>query len=299
MLLEPTRTVALVAAALLAALACGRTPTPAAVGKDGGAAPSVSAPGTGGAPGSGGRSGRGGSGGLGGIPDLGTETLDWFASTGGAAGSCETVPEVPEEAEPVCAFTGSRGASYGCEDVPAKVLVDSTSFYFQLDWNHSIVRCPVGTSSSRIFKEDSYGLSSSAYGTVYGQMLANGLVRFLCAVRESAGPGWNYRYTCSASGVQTIETDPKSGAIFVHIPVASGDGASTLYGGHPEVRCEPPCAPRSVTFYRWGDEAETPVWTSPLDFSADGRTFWFDDRDGGRVAMRVNERLEVVDIRRW
>jgi hypothetical protein len=103
-------TVRLLAATLLAAVACGRTPT-AVVEKDAGAASPDLPAGTGGAPGTGGNSSSGGSGGLGGIPDLGTEILDWFASTGGSVGSCQAVSALPEDAVPVCTFTGSQEVS--------------------------------------------------------------------------------------------------------------------------------------------------------------------------------------------
>jgi hypothetical protein len=292
------RTVSFLVATLLATLACGRTPITGVVEKDAGEASPDSVLGTGGAPGTGRKSNSGGTGGLGGIPHLGTEIPDWHASTGEAAGSCQTLSWLPEDAVPVCTFTGSQGVSSGCEDVPVRVLVDSTSFYFQLEWNRSVVRCPMGTSNSRIFEKDSYGESSGIYGFLYGQMLANGLVRFECVVQDSSGPGWSYRYTCSTSGIQTIQPNPKSRAIYIHIPGATRESGGPLYEGCLSASCEPGCAPSSTSFYLLGDEAQTPMWTSPVNFSADCRTLWFNDRDGGRIAMRINESLEVLEIRR-
>jgi hypothetical protein len=298
MLANQGTTVGLLAAALLAALACGRTPTTAVVGNDAGAAADDLASGAGGAAGTGGKSSSSGAGGQGGVPDIGTEILDWYASTGGSVGSCQTISALPEDAVPVCTFTGSEGTSYGCDASPAGVLVDSTSFYFLLEWDRSIVRCPIGTSNPRIFEYDSIAGLTDAYSVLSGQMLANGLVRFVCGVHEHAGPGWSYRYTCSTSGIQTVQPDPKSDSIYVDIPTSGSASGVPTYRGRLDARCYDSCAPGSVSFHVLGDEAQTPVWISPVNFSADGLTFWFNDLDGGRIAMRIDKNLEVLAIRR-
>jgi hypothetical protein len=198
----------------------------------------------------------------------------------------------------ICLFTGSEGISRGCESYAAAVLVDSTSYYIMLDYNRRILRCPIGTSNPNIFRYDDDGGLEDAHGVLFAQMLANGLVRFVCGVDDRTGPGWSYRYTCSTSGIRTIQPDPKSDAIYVDITSAGPDSAATTYRGFVDARCDPGCAPRSVSFHILGADEETPTWTSAVDFSPDGLSFWLSDLDARRVAIRINQNLEVLDIRR-
>lgn len=199
---------------------------------------------------------------------------------------------------PVCTFTGSRGVSYGCDDAEVVLLSDSTSYYFSLNYDLRIVRCPIGKSNPDIFEHNSTAGLTSAYSTLTGQMLANGLVRFRCSVHDHTGPGWSYRHTCSTSGVETIQPDAKCRTIYVDITMASSDRGATVYEGCLDARCEPGCEPRSLPFHVLGVDEEPPVWTSSVNFSADGLTFWFNDLDGRLIAMRINQNLEVLDIRR-
>jgi hypothetical protein len=166
-----------------------------------------------------------------------------------------------------------------------------------LEHERRILGCPVGA-NPELFRYGDDGGLYYAEGVLYGQMVTNGLVRFVCAVDELEGPGWSYSVTCSPTGIRTIQPGAKGGSIYVDITSTGSDPTGTTYRGRIEARCDPGCAPRKVSFHVLGASEEPPLWTSTLEFAPDGLSFWFLDFEGKWVAMRITAYLEVLEIRR-
>jgi hypothetical protein len=270
------------------------------------ARPDGAADGTGGMSGKGGTSGSSGAGGRGGALGAGGSTiLDWNGSTGGSTNPCATVSQLPADAVPVCAFTSGRGDATGCEASPSSVVADSASFYFVLDYSQSIVRCPKGISYSHVFENDNAagplerGFSERGFSDIlYGQTLSNDLIRFVCKTSTETSH-WDFRFTCSTNGIQTIQPMLKDGNLYIDVPMASSDSGTTTYEGRLDgYSSAPDFAARSIVFHTLGADTQMTVWTSPVSYAADGKTLWFNDLNGQQILIRLDTNFEVIDIQR-
>ena len=257
--------------------------------------------GTGGMPGKGGTSGSGGAGGRDGAPGAGGDAiLDWNGSTGGSTTLCATVSQLPADAVPVCAFTSGRSDATGCEASPPSVVADSASFYFVLDYSQSIVRCPKGKSNSHVFENDNAAgpLVPGSFDVLYGQTLSNDLIRFVCKT-SNAPSHWDFRFTCSTNGIQTIQPMLKDGNLYIDVPMASSESGTATYEGRLDAYSSAPdFAARSIAFHTLGAGTQATVWTSSVSYSADGKMLWFNDLNGQQIVIRLDANFEVIDIQR-
>jgi hypothetical protein len=178
------------------------------------------------------------------------------------------------------------------------VFQDCASTYFVLDAGQRIMRCPVGTSNAHVFQNDDVGPPGPTFNVLSGQTLANGLVRFVCVALDHTGPDWSFRFTCSTSGIQTVQPSAKAGVIYVKIPVANARSGVTLYEGRLSTWCLLNDEESSITFRPLNGDEGSPTWTSPVRCSAANRTFSFTDLAGAPVEVRVNDDYEVVEIHR-
>lgn len=248
-----------------------------------------------------GTSGSGGAGGWGGaLGSGGSPILDWNGSIGGSTTPCATVSQLPADTVPVCAFTSGRSDATGCEASPPSVVADLASFYFVLDYSQSIVRCPKGTSNSNVFENDNAAGPRESFSTdvLYGQTLSNDLIRFVCETSKEPSH-WDFRFTCSTNGIQTIQPMLKDGNLYIDVPMASSESGTAIYEGRLDAYSTAPgTAARSIAFHTLGADTQTTIWTSPVSYSADGKILWFNDLNGQQIMIRLDANFEVIDIQR-
>lgn len=261
--------------------ACGRAPL---VGPSGGAA---GAPGLGGATSNGGSDTVGRMGGAGGA-----------SATGGATTTdttCVAVSQVPASAAALCTFTGGYDEGYGCSQLPVRMALDSTSYYFAPEASDSIDRCPRDRANPvPVLSMEAYG--QGVYHTLSGEILPSGLISLLCAIRDPAGPGSAYRYACSTDGIQIIQPGPKAGYVQVRFPGTEPDAGRLGYQGRIYTAClRGEWQPSPIAFVPMSG-GDTVLGEQAIACSVEKQTVSFRDLDGRQVTMTFEESYRVIGV---
>jgi hypothetical protein len=232
----------------------------------------------------------------------------------GSSGKCESIERLPMATVPVCTLTG--GGSYldnyqgdlylteydGCPDSSVEVTMDSGYYYFVVNHDQSVIRCPIGVPNARVFEDVHARTYDWIVDTLDGQTRSNGLIRFVCKTDQYMPSDYSYRTTCSSSGIRTGQPDLKSGSLYVLFPKQGSDVGTIAYegviagyscfGGSSPADC-----PRSVSFYTVKDGKRTELGTQPLGFSSDHKTLSFNDMSGRSVTIILDDFFEVTDVR--
>lgn len=195
---------------------------------------------------------------------------------------------------PLCTFPPAiHPDASDCQGSPVMVYSNQTVTYFEAS---NTAECAEGSMAPMVLAQvgDVYGTGRAEIVTA--QVLANGMVRLTCATENRVGNDWCYNFTCSANGLQTIQPNPKAGTLFVEFPELEGyegrlDGYSWCTFNELE------CANRNIVYTsKFGDNAS--VGTEPVTYSADGKTFWFNDLSSHRVTISIDDNYQVTDVQR-
>ena len=153
--------------------------------------------------------------------------------------------------------------------------------------------------ASVVFGQVGLAYRNAREETVTGQVLSNGLVRLSCTSEDGEGYIGSYNVTCGANGLQTIEPYLKADVLYVEFP----EGEVTTAGYEGSVgeyyRCASnglECDGNIVYASKSADNAV--LGTEPVTYSADRRTFWFNDLGGRQVTISIDDKYEVTDVQR-
>jgi hypothetical protein len=230
-------------------------------------------------------------------------------TTGTARQGCDSVAAFPANVVPVCTYTGGQNYETGCPKAHVTVFGDGTNYYLASNNGQRIVGCPVGAIDSGLLEPDVTDDVQSREGrqdVLYYQKMTHGLIAFMCDELDNFGPTWHYRYICSPTGVQILESDPKGGGLFVFFAgPGAGYGSAGYVGAIPASSCSDNCRACRITFSSRTADGE--ISTSgagdlgdhPITCSDGNQTFTFNDLDGLPLSIQVSPKSnQVVDVRR-
>lgn len=221
------------------------------------------------------------------------------SGTGGTTGKRGTISQLPAQAVPICTFaSGDHIDASGCQSRSVGVYMDSTSTYFAINYDNSIVQCPDGTVGRRVFESSGTYIGGDRTETLSGQILANGLIRLVCTTANRTGNGWYYNVTCSANCIQTIQPCPKAGSFFVEFPETGTDAGTRGYEDYIDGYVTCPNCPAKSMHYTSTSGNNAAHGTQPITYSAEGKTFWFDDMSGHLVTITLDAYYQVIDVQR-
>jgi hypothetical protein len=234
----------------------------------------------------------------GGVSSLGNGQSGADGIAGAAAGSvnCSTVDlQTMAHRVPLCTFPPPiRPDVSDCQNSPVKVYREQSVTYLA---GAEVLQCADGSMAEVVFDQVGSAYHSEKAEIVTGQVLTNGLVRLTCTAYDAEDYYWDY----STNGLQTLQPYPKAGGLYVEFP--EGEVAASGYEGRLDgyARCTPPrgydCANANITYtLNSGDHAS--MGTKPVTFSADGKTLWFDDMNGRKVTISIDDDYHVIDVQR-
>ena len=243
---------------------------------------------------------------------IGSTGMAGDSGASGPNGKCENIERLPVATVPVCTLTGGgsyldnyQGDTYlteydGCPDSSVDVTMDSGYYYFVVNHDQSVIRCPLGVPNARVFEDVNARTYDWIVDTLDGQTRSNGLIRFVCKTDQYTGSDYSYRATCSSSGIRTGQPDLKSGNLFVLFPKQGSDVGAIAYEGviasYACVGLSPDYCPKSISFYTVNDGTRTELGTQPLGFSSDRKTLLFNDLSGRSVTIILDDSFEVSNV---